>query len=426
MVGPDRLCVPEALGLRCWRAPESLPSFARSEGPSVLGSWFVPIDWSLHDRTKWNFVRDRQPVTHGARSGCANLLSSDRVAPHLFCWGAPDTSATPPTCEFGPALLPCALRTSKLLRDFLQVKPTYEGEPHDLLLVGDAYACKSSPHARLKCIGGAPATWFSASSARGWNVRGSASPSGVCTMRKVRDSLDTEPKSQFVPDCYGAIPRGPKGLTDIAVGLSEHASACGVNEGGQLFCWGASYSSDGAGEEPVQVVLSAPHTAAVWESGRDRFHVSCQASRSCGRTQRRLPSCAIGRKPLSSAELVALAEGLEGTAVTVRGTLALEPNLGIGGDVVCGPFKPNTRFDPDPARGGGDGDFCCPHRIDSPVFVTNGRARVMLEGSWCSGDSSRSCCSLPVGGQTVVATGVLAMSSTWGWTLKSPALCEVN
>lgn len=425
MVGPDRLCLPEAAGLRCWRAPESLSSFARSDGPSVLGSWLVAVDWSSRSRTEWNFVRDREPATHGARAGCTNLLSSERVATHLFCWGTADASAKPPTCEFGPALLPCALGTNKVLRSVLQVKPTYEGEPHDVLLVGDTYACKSSPHERLKCVGGAPATRFSASSARGWIAWGSASPSGVCTIRKIRDWVDAGTKSEFVPDCYGTIPRGPKELTDIAVALSERASACGLNEHGKLLCWGAGYSASGAGEEQVEVVLNAPHTAAVWKSTRPRFHVSCQASRSCGRTQRRLPRCTAPGKPLSPAALVAFARGLEGAKVLVRGTFALEPNLGIGGDVVCGPFKPNTEFEPDRAHGGGDGDFCCPRRQDSPVFVTNGRARVMLEGSWCSGDSSQSCCSLPVAGQMVVATGVLT-SSHWGWALKSPVLCEVN
>ena len=128
--------------------------------------------------------------------------------------------------------------------------------------------------------------------------------------------------------------------------------------------------------------------------------------------------------------MLALADGLENRRVSVRGNLGLTPVLWRGqAAIACGPFRGPA--DPIEALGGGTGPFCCPGGGDASVLVTNGQENLILDGSWCHGDSSRTCCSLPVLGQAVIASGVL----TWrergdgldeAWVLKDPDVCELE
>lgn len=73
----------------------------------------------------------------------------------------------------------------------------------------------------------------------------------------------------------------------------------------------------------------------------------------------------------------------------------------------------------------------CPDSGDASVLVASGNENLILDGSWCYGDSSRTCCSLPVFGQAVIASGVLSWresraSAREGWVLKDPEVCEVK
>ena len=218
------------------------------------------------------------------------------------------------------------------------------------------------------------------------------------------------------------------GLNDIVLGLSERPSACGTDEQRRLSCWGEGYSRDVAGAIPVRVQPGPAHPFVAWDAP-GRFHQSCAIRNDCGRSVHALETCAPGSKSLSATELLALADGFEGARVSVRGNLMLIPvawrNLS---GIMCGPFTTYGKPLPIVERGGGMGAFCCPAEGDAPVVVTNGQRNLIVEGSWCFGDSSRTCCSLPVFGQAVIVSGVFAwreVSPQWseGWVLQQPELC---
>ena len=125
-------------------------------------------------------------------------------------------------------------------------------------------------------------------------------------------------------------------------------------------------------------------------------------------------------------ELLGLAVHVEDTPVAVRGDLTLEPVVwgGMSG-IRCGPYTSAGKQTPLAGHGGGSDAFCCPAQGDAAVLIASGHQSLMLDGSWCYGDSSRACCSLPVFGQAVIANGVIRWREARvgvraGWVLENP------
>ena len=437
-VGPDRLCVEESEGeatasdrvyqLRCWRAPEFL---AGSRGtalpPESNESWVVPYD----PFTKAKFVHDTTPVKHGAVVGCANG----------FCWGSTSALLPKPMCEADGLRLPCALVDEVTLRKFADNDTALSSGEE--FVVGDLFACRGFAEAGLYCVGasrdglfGSPSAcppglsgaWPGSSgpiaaphvacapspvlvgrAARYSGVFGTASPNGFC--------LSIHRNDDWFPLCFGGIPAPLPGLTHIIVGLSEQPSACGLDEAGKLYCWGDGYSRDAAGKVPIRIHRSPAH-ATVARDDKDPLVQNCLIRRNCGRTVRALPACPPESDGLTPSALIALADGFEGKRVSVRGALKLTP--------VIPPYYGLTCTPEEVRRG-----ECCSGLGEASVLVTNGEENVILDGSWCHGDSSRLCCSFPVLGQAVIVSGVFSWrESRWltpeGWVLKDAELCEVQ
>lgn len=234
--------------------------------------------------------------------------------------------------------------------------------------------------------------------------------------------------SIWVP-CFSAAPIVAD--TTEAFSLSPAPSACQIDELGQLWCRGAGYSRDTRGQLPVRVRSSPPHAFVAWDA-RGQFHLGCAIHHDCGRSLRILPRCSAGTRAFTVHELLGLAVYLDGTRVAVRGDLTLSPVIwsGLSG-IRCGPSTTVGKPSPEAAHGGGSDAFCCPAEGDAPVLIASGRQSLPLDGSWCYGDSSRACCSLPVFGQAVIASGVLgwreaSVGVREGWVLTRPELCQVE
>jgi hypothetical protein len=212
---------------------------------------------------------------------------------------------------------------------------------------------------------------------------------------------------------------------------SEKPGACQLDELGRLWCRGPGYSHDALAQLPIRVRSSPAHSFVAWDAAGE-FHQSCAIHQDCGRAARALPSCAHGARAFTMRELSALAPDLEGVRVSVRGELKLLPIIWNNQSAIsCGPFTATGKPTPIRARGGGSDGFCCPAQGDAPVLLTNGQQSLMLDGSWCFGDSSRTCCSLPVFGQTVIVQGVLRwrparVDVREGWMLERPRVCQVE
>jgi hypothetical protein len=408
IVGPDRACVyegdwtaPYGSQWRCWRAPEFLLRGPDATLPPDRNeSWVVAGE----PFSEAKFMHDVMPVTHGAAVGCTGR----------FCWGSASAVVPKPMCEADGLRLPCALVDEATLRDFANNDTA--ASSGEEFIVGDLFACRGYADRGLYCVGasrdglfgnrdacppGLRSTWPSSrgpiaapnatcarspvlvdGAPRHSGVFGSASPSGFC--------LSVHRNDDWFPLCFGGIPAPIKGWP-IIVGLSERPSACSLDDSGKLYCWGEGYSRDAAGKAPVRVHRSPALLAVAWDDNDPTLRDGA-IRENCGRTVRPLPACAPDTKGLTPSELNALAEGFEGTRVSVRGELKL---------------------------------------IDNDVLVTNSEQNVALEGSWCHGDASRICCSLPVLGQAVMVSGVFSWREArrWGpeaWMIKDAALCEVK
>jgi len=396
--------------------------------PDHIESWLVPFD----PFSEAKFVHDSTPVTHGAIVGCANG----------FCWGSRSALLPQPICESDGLRLPCALVDEATLRKFAN-NDTALGSGEEFV-VGDLFACRAYAEKGLYCVGASRDGLFGSSDAcppelsRAWpsssgpiaaphaacarspvlvdrarrysGVFGSASPSGFC--------LSVHRDDDWFPLCFGGI-SAPNADWEITVAPSERYSACTIDKAGKLYCWGEGYSRDAAGQEPIRIHRSLAQSSVAWED-KDPTQRNCAIRNNCGRRVRQLPPCAPDANGMTPSELVALGDGFEGTRVSVRGDLKLTQLLSSYSDMYCEPKGPEGRQ-----------GRCCSADADAYTLVTNGDESVALEGSWCHGDSSRICCSLPVLGQAVIARGVLIWREArrWGlpetWMLKDPELCEV-
>ena len=75
-----------------------------------------------------------------------------------------------------------------------------------------------------------------------------------------------------------------------------------------------------------------------------------------------------------------------------------------------------------------NGRLCCNH-AGGPVLLGGAAQTLALEGLYCTGDDSATCCNAPAYGQVVVATGLLERAppspdrTTSGWRLSGVSLC---
>jgi len=434
-VGPDRLCVyegnastsDEIAQWRCWRAPEFLERAPEKALAPDNEHWIVSADPFSRDK----FVHDTMPVEHGAAVGCAGG----------FCWGSTSALLPKPMCEADGLRLPCALVDEATLRKFADNDTALSSGEE--FIVGDLFACRGFAETGLYCVGasrdglfgtpsacppGLDSAWPSSSgpmaapraacapspvlvarAGRYSGVFGSASPNGFC--------LSVHRDDDWFPLCFGGIAAPKPGLTNIVLGLSDQPSLCGLDQAGQLYCWGEGYSRDAARKVPVRIHRSPAHPS-VARDDKDPILRKCLIRENCGRTVRRLPACSPESDGLDPSTLIALADGFEGKRVSVRGNLKLTP--------VIPPYY-GVNCMPDQLASGN----CCSGFGEASVLVTNGDENVILDGSWCHGDSSRLCCSFPVLGQAVIVSGVFSWRhSRWltpeAWVIKEAEVCEVQ
>jgi hypothetical protein len=423
--GPDRICVRDLERVRCFRAPDFLrnPSVLRWSGELAndANAWWLPSG-------RMGTLMDATPVSHGAWRGCNAGL----------CWGstetAPPSSVTLKLSSDGALVVPLAVAESAAL-EALQSR-SLSGTS----MVGDLFGCFRT-HAELLCIGASRDGFFGSREEcppellRAWptlhgtvpapNARcsrkpvpvrpgrtfgniESASPRGLCF--EELPTVEGATKAQY---CFGAYRLPKQRFEEVAVGLGDEASACGVDADGQVHCWGAGYTDPG--RAPRRIEFAPSTSSAVAWGGRGPFHPSCDLHRNCARTAPPLPVCASGASLISPTTRLDSSALEEGELIAVRGELVLAGLASTFAAITCE---------------GGENDFCCPSAA-APIAVRDTSTQLILDGFKCTGDTSRICCNTLPFGQTVVAEGRLTFRK-WveglgeAWTLSEPKLCELR
>lgn len=446
--GPDRACVaaPDEQSARCWRAPgfiEQLGNLTRSDNFAEANSWQLSFtDKGMFDRT---------PVLHGAVYGGRGGLFWGNTVPI----DASNTAIS--ICREWPITVPCAIADQRVLKSF-SPQGVVAGNNSGDVIIGDLFACKADTQSGIWCVGANRDGFFGtredcpsylltawptskgpvlAPNAKCARIAtrigvgqyhgefGSAGPRGLC-LSHVVDNWNTERV------CLGAIELPRMQMARVVVGLGDEPSACGTSESGSLYCWGAGYSTNATTEDPVRIDFTLPAEGVAFdESGT--FHSSCGIHRNCAREVRSLPDCRSTQPSLSLAEVVGLAEGFAAQQVTVRGALVLSPVKSNFASISCAPFRAGESGKPKPiiGKGGGYDAFCCPARGNAPISVTDGTESLYIDGSFCGGDTSRTCCSIPVLGQQVLVTGILnyrepRVGVPEGLSLAEATICQLR
>lgn len=420
--------------MRCWPAPDfirQLHPAPPNQGIAKVGSWTVALP-------------DDVDGVLGSIDALCDRASYDAwlESPRLC-----RRNLGLRLCRLGSAVVPCALVDADTLKRFLP-KYVAAGDHTGGAIAGDLFTCKADRDSGIWCIGASrdgffgsreecPAELLSAwptlggpvvapnakcarfpvkiGNGRYRGVIGSAGPRGLCLEREL-DAWHTE----F--ECFGAIRLPPTRMVRLVVGLGDEPSACGMTEAGELFCWGAGYNLNPSTSAPIPIRFDLPeHALAIDSDGP--FHVACGIHHRCGRVLRALPNCPAQQSSYTIDELLGLVEGFEGQRVTVRGAIVLHPVTSHGlASIACGPFKQGGKATPDLKKGGGYDAFCCPAQGNASVSITNGTDELYLDGFFCGGDSSRSCCSIPVLGQEVQVTGMLRCEGAF--SLADPEICQ--
>lgn len=439
--GPDRICSRELDDARCFRAPdfirnrEELARRRDSRAVSDSASWLVPRRDEQHGP-----LIDPTTVRHGAWRGCADEL----------CWGPRDAlpesaSGQLKICHHEALAAPCAVADTASLRKAWDMAMM---NPHSM--IGDLFGCFRT-HRGLLCIGASRdglfgtreacpsellSAWPTATGAvpapkarcsrtpvllRSGETAGnieSASPRGVCfeelaSARGGFEQLANAAGRWSNQYCFGAVWLPELPLVQVAVGLGDEPSACGIDRMGQVYCWGAGYSHRGRPLRPIEFAIPTAPSVAWGVAGP--FHPSCNINRNCTRSPKVLAACPAGTSSRTVRAVLKEPKSLAGQTVAVRGELVVANLATSLVGIMCE---------------GGEGNFCCDSAA-SPIAVRDPTHQLIIEGLKCTGDLSRMCCNASPLGQPVIASGRL----TWrrwvegmgdAWTLAEATLCEVR
>jgi hypothetical protein len=181
-----------------------------------------------------------------------------------------------------------------------------------------------------------------------------------------------------------------------------------------VICWGEAYSTPEALDLPVTIAFepapSMVEIAVVDSAARSTpWKEDCLVHRGCTLA----PSGPLSPCPRDTvardwADILPNLETLAGQIVRVRGS------LGVG-------QIRSTKMGCPAGR-------CC-NRASGPVVLGTPEQPLGLQGLFCNGDQSRTCCNAPAYGQTVVASGRLQRGMDAGagmpqWSLAQPTLCS--
>jgi hypothetical protein len=114
-------------------------------------------------------------------------------------------------------------------------------------------------------------------------------------------------------------------------------------------------------------------------------------------------------------EVLAATSALEGRVIRVRGRLRVGPIFSTRKG--CGQEAGRVR--------------CC-NRAGGEVIVSDGARTIRIDGLYCHGDDSRSCCNVPAYGQEVVTSGTLLGDTNYNatdenrWHLTNAQVCNVD
>ena len=363
---------------------------------------------------------------HGCAVAAPNGLAQDV---YVSCWGRGDLGQLggppPDVCTVDGRPVGCARSPHKniVLKGGMAV-----------LGAGDQFTCVTDPGG-IRCWGASRDGFFGAPGScpkaveREWptlsgpvsapRARCSTVPAPVSIGHGFQPGFQVGPRGLCVAEnskvqCVGAIP-SPRldGIHNVRISAGQDASAC-TQRAGSVFCWGEGYSRPNALNVPVAIELGSPPNAAevavIGATDPAGWDAMCIVRTKCTMSAPPLGACGPDVRPRDWSEVLASASKSTGQRISVRGLLGVGPQS----TTLMGCFD-----------SGGRG--CC-NQTRGQVVLGGASEVLALEGFFCAGDDSQSCCNVPAYGQSVVATGALVRADSSAgptrWHLARAVLCS--
>lgn len=228
---------------------------------------------------------------------------------------------------------------------------------------------------------------------------------------------------------------------ELRVAVPRAMTETGGASGGSLKEGGGSPSGSGDLARQADSQVGVQAQPVVDRQDAARWAPGCQIHHDCSLVVSGLAKCAhlrsswwrrvasLGRAIFTEkdwwwgiaavrrpSEVLAAASALEGRVIRVRGRLGVGPMFSSSKG--CGQEAGRVR--------------CC-NRAGGEVIVSDGARVIRIDGLYCHGDDSRSCCNVPAYGQEVVTSGTLLGDTTNynasdenRWHLANAHVCNVD
>jgi hypothetical protein len=367
-------------------------------------------------------------VALGTWHGCA-IASPNAQDFYASCWGRGDLGQLggppPDICNVDGRAVGCA----RSPRNNIRVE-----HAEVVLRAGDQFTCMNDGTS-IRCWGASRDGFFGEPGScsddveRQWPTSGGpvSAPHARCSRVPARVPVHHELQREFQVgprglcvdgesklECVGAIPSpNAHGIHDAIISAGQDASACSLRDG-TVLCWGEGYSLPNTPNVPVAIELAASNgmteVAVIGATDPAGWDARCIVRTKCTISAPPLGACGSDVHARDWSEVLSSASKSTGRRISVRGRL----EVGLQAMTLA-------------ACGSANGRGCC-NRARSPLVLGGASESLELQGFFCAGDDSQSCCNAPAFGQSVVASGELVAAPSNGkrmpWILAHAALCS--